>query len=153
MPAPGRPPPPGTNAGVAAAGLEAVGALRLERASSFGLCRGAQAIAYEPVQKLLAVGSKDGDIQLFGQHGAVWAWTHEQPEDVTQLFFGVNNVRHCGSLLHAAPPACRVPIMPRQVTLPPVCFGGAASVRGTGVVASALRLDALNHHDRRRHGC
>ena len=104
MPAPGRPPPPGTNAGVAAAGLEAVGALRLERASSFGLCRGAQAIAYEPVQKLLAVGSKDGDIQLFGQHGAVWAWTHEQPEDVTQLFFGVNNVRHCGSLLHAAPP-------------------------------------------------
>ena len=50
-------------------------------------------LAYDPIQKVLAVGSKSGDIRLYGKPGVETYVCHEEGRAIKHLFFSVNEVR------------------------------------------------------------
>eukprot|EP00039_Didymoeca_costata_P008048 m.107341 g.107341 ORF g.107341 m.107341 type:complete len:1195 (-) comp13925_c0_seq1:2739-6323(-) len=86
-----------------------------------GLRRNPIAVAFDPAQRLLAVASKNGNIQVFGKEGVSWTWDHPDLVSISQLIFLPNK----GHLASVCPPSSmylwnitgEAPLLAQELTL------------------------------------
>ncbi|XP_063676255.1 syntaxin-binding protein 5-like [Bolinopsis microptera] len=69
---------------------EASSLFKVQKTIRYGLPFEPTTLAYDPIQKVIAVGSKSGDIRLYGKPGVETYVCHEEGRAIKHLFFSVN---------------------------------------------------------------